>query len=111
MYACNSFFTSPASGFRCVRLEWRLADIYAEQAANEHGRETRRLLAQLLHRGLLADANYHDDEQEHDEDGHGPGDEDEDRKHQLPAPSAMAWSMSICEARVRDESWGRTLAQ
>src|SRR5262245_37694334 len=85
----------------------RLADVCAEQATGEQGDETRRLLAQLLRRGLLADADHHDDEQEHGEDGHGPDEKDEDSEHQLPAPSATTWSREMCGARVHGGSWGR----
>jgi hypothetical protein len=49
-----------------------LADVEAEQAADECGDEAGRELAQLLRRGLLANANDHDDEQHHDEDSYGP---------------------------------------
>ena len=110
MYACNNFFTSP-NIWGQVRLEWRRPDVYTEQATNEHGRETRRLLTQLLHRGFLVDSDDHDDEQQDDEDGRGPDEEDEDRKHELPAPSATRRRMANFEARVRDEPSGRALAQ
>jgi hypothetical protein len=100
MYACNSFFTSQHIWVWGVGTEWlasprtfpygwriRLADVHAQQATDERGNETGRLLAQLFRLRLMADADPHNGEQEREEDSHGP-DEDEDRKHRLPAPSA-----------------------
>ena len=77
------------------RRRARFADVQADQAANKRGNEARGLLAQLLSRGLLPDADYHDDEQEDDEDGHTQNEKDKDREHQLSALSAMTRSREM----------------
>jgi hypothetical protein len=73
----------------------RSADVHADQATDKRGNETRCLLAQLLSRRLLPDADYHDDEQEDDEDGHGQNEKNEDREHQFSALSAMTRSREM----------------
>ena len=65
------------------RRRARFADVQADQAANKRGNEARGLLAQLLSRGLLTDADYHDDEKERDEDGHRQNEKEEGSEHQV----------------------------
>lgn len=83
-----------------IRDRIRLADIHAEHAPDQRGKETWRLPVQFVCRRLLPDSDDDDGEQDQDEHRHGAGDEDQDGQHQLLAPLPIVRSMDAAAAKI-----------